>query len=135
MNKILRPLNMIAGIGTIAVGVLYILAFHQANTFRGILYVIFTSSLGLLLLAGDLNLSAIKNHCKFLITYIGRGFFNIFVGGWVFGAYGIFNLAQGHLTDVGAIVSLVTYIALWVLGIFFILMQFFGGKAYITEID
>lgn len=110
MNTLLKPCNFIAGLGVIATGVIFLLAL-KPEMFKGILYVVFTTSLGLLLLAGDLNLKTINENCKFLVTYVGRGLFNLFVAGWVFGAYRVLSLYKsGGLVNIGDITSLVTYI-------------------------
>lgn len=82
MSSILRPLNFIGGVGTIAAGVIVIM--FQGITFRTLLNLYFTSLLGVLLMAGEWNLNVINTNCKFLVTLLGRGFFDIFVGGWVY---------------------------------------------------
>mmetsp|Transcript_56239 Transcript_56239/g.64518 ORF Transcript_56239/g.64518 Transcript_56239/m.64518 type:complete len:146 (+) Transcript_56239:38-475(+) len=133
MTSILRPLNFIGGIGAIAVAVLFL--FTHIDPFYTILNLLFTGLLGMLLLAGEFNLSLINDNCKFLVTYLGRGHFNLFVGGWVFGLHPIFNAETSTVTDVGDIITLTVYITLWVLGIFFILMHFMGKSKFIYDIE
>lgn len=109
LTNFLRPLNQIGGMGAIGVAVcFFIVAVYP--WFYGLLNLFFTATLGLLLLAGEFNIAAINNNCKFLVTYIGRGFFNIFVGSWVFGMHPVFNGAQGTVATVGDILALSVYI-------------------------
>lgn len=113
MSKILRPLNFLGGIGAIVVGFLVLLV--GGATFRTLLNLVFTTVLGVLLLAGEFNLNVVNENCKFLATFLGRGFYDIFVGGWIFGLHSYFGWHHdsGHhdhhdnpLNDIGYLTSL-----------------------------
>mmetsp|Transcript_19957 Transcript_19957/g.22961 ORF Transcript_19957/g.22961 Transcript_19957/m.22961 type:complete len:155 (+) Transcript_19957:60-524(+) len=133
MLMIIRPCNFIGGVGTIATAVFYLL-FVGIN-FVSILNLYFTALLGVLLLAGELNLTVINENCKFLITLLGRGFFDVFVGGWVYSLNFYFYAISGSLIDeLSYFVSYVTYLALWVIGIFFIVMHFMGKSKFIYDV-
>lgn len=108
MSRILRPLNFLGGIGTITVALMLFFIVHH-ELFRNTLNLMFTGLLGLLLLAGEFNIGSINRNCKFLITYLGRGLFDIFVGGWVYNLHiGFSN--SGSINKLGSFTSLIVYI-------------------------
>lgn len=128
MTNIMRPMNFMLGCAVCVVGVLlFITKLFSATAFsfavfRVMLNMIFTCFLGLLLLAGDIpRLTFIHDNCKFLIIYMGRGLFNIFVGGWIFGLHHVFSgisdnsdkvYTDGTVTiaSAGSVIDLITCI-------------------------
>ena len=82
MSGLLRPFNFVGGIGTLIVAVFVLL--FVGITFRSLLCLYFTGLVGILMLAREFNLTIINQNCKFLVTFLGRGFFDLFVGGWVY---------------------------------------------------
>ena len=107
VTKFMRPLNFTFGALTIACGVYnFILSFESdfGTVLRCCLSCIFTVILGLLLLVGEIpRLAIVKENCKFLILFLGRGLFDIFVGGWVY------SLAFLH-TTASALPNILYYI-------------------------
>ena len=109
MSKLLRPLNFIGGVGTIATAV-FVLMF-QGLTFRPFLNLFFTSLLGVLLLAGEFNWKVINDNCKFLITLLGRVLYDLFVGGWVYSLHSFFvPNSESYTDELAYLVSYVVYI-------------------------
>ena len=86
MKKVMRPLNVVLGISTIALPIWIIFPLSGPTVevwamFKLVLHAIFTGFLGLLLLAGEIRqLTFIQENCKFLIIFMGRGLYNIFCG-------------------------------------------------------
>ena len=108
ISSILRPLNALGGLGAIAVSVF--LLFTKVNVFYSLLNLFFVGTLGILLLAGEFNLDIINNNCKFLVTFLGRGLFNIFVGSWVFGLHPVINTDTAATSGIADIIALAVYI-------------------------
>ena len=105
-KKILKPLNFIGGLGTVAVAVFYLLV--VPFTFRSMLNLFFTGTLGVLLVAGDFNLETINQNCKFLTTFIGRGLYNVFVGAWIYGLHALF--VDDGIQALFSLVSFIVYL-------------------------
>lgn len=97
MSQALRPLNFVGGAGTIATA-FFVLIFVGID-FRSLLNLYFTALLGVLLLAGEFNLTVINENCKFLVTLLGRGCYDIFVGGWVYSLSNYFVARSDSLID------------------------------------
>ncbi len=108
MSRLLRPFNFIGGIGTLIIA-FFVVILAGAN-FRTLLNLYFTGLLGVLLLAGEFNLTVINQNCKFLVAFLGRGFFDVFVGGWVYSLHYYFADSTDALVAFAALISFVVYI-------------------------
>ena len=113
--QFLRPLNFVFGGLTIFCGVYnLILSFDLTFgfVFRSLLSMVFTSFLGLLILAGDIpRLGFIQHSCRFLLMTMGRGIFNIFVGAWVY------SLGLMRLFTFPSIMCWVTFIVIYLMSL------------------
>ena len=111
MSGLLRPLNFIGGIGTLIVAVFVLLL--VGVTFRSLLCLYFTGLVGILMLAREFNLTIINQNCKFLVTFLGRGFFDLFVGGWVYSLHiNYFSVSTDALVGIAGLISLVVYLVI-----------------------
>lgn len=107
MSLVLRPLNFISGVGAIAVGVLVLL--DWGITLRTLLNLAVTTTFGLILLAGEFNLTVINENCKFMTTFFGRGMYNVFIGGWVYSLHHYFLGRPHFISDAGEVCSFIVY--------------------------
>lgn len=117
VTKFMRPLNFIFGGATIAWGVinlLYSFSFGFDIILRAALSCAFTCILGLLLLVGEIpRLGFVKDQCKFLIICLGRGLFDIFIGGWIYSLP--FIRGQGSIIEILFVITwIVTAISFFV---------------------
>ena len=132
MSKVLRPLNFVGGVGTIATAVFVLL--YVGFNFQQVLNLYFTSLLGLLLLAGDLNLRPINENCKFLITLLGRGLYDIFVGGWVYSLRAVYvpNDPDRSFDNIIALITYVVYLVTYHTSVFFYAILGFILRLWLT---
>ena len=108
--RLLRSLNFISGIGVLSVGLLVLL--DVGFTFRTILNLIVTSVFGILLLAGEFNLTTLNENCKFLATFAGRSMYDFLIGGWVFSLRSFFLGRPNAMSEMGNVLSLITYLVI-----------------------
>ena len=81
--KIAKYINIIIGIALLVIVVLEFITFKFINPFA-FMITVFEAIFGLVIIASSFNMVCIRRNFLFMMTGIGKGFFNIFVGSMLF---------------------------------------------------
>ena len=81
--KMAKYTNMIVGVALLVIVVLEFLAFQFINPF-GFMITVFEAIFGLIIISSSFQMTCIRRNFLFMMTGVGKGCFNIFVGSMLF---------------------------------------------------